>query len=187
MSCAGWPSSSSASTGESDKRQIVERLTEWGVPFIDVGMGIELVDGKLGGILRVTTVTPGKHAMCRTGISFAEGGDDDYSSNIQIADLNALNAALAVIRWKKHSGFYRDSRRSTTARTPSTVTCFTAGTRMKAEILVSHVFVSTIPDELQEGVIYVSIEFATAAHKCCCGCGRGGRHSAHPDRLEADL
>ena len=28
--------------------------------------------------------------------------------DIQIADLNALNAALAVIRWKKIRGFYRD-------------------------------------------------------------------------------
>jgi hypothetical protein len=90
------------------KQQIVEPLIEWDVPFIDVGMGIELVDGQLGGILRVTTVTPGKRDHVPTRISFAEGGDDDYSSNIQIADLNSLNAALAVIRWKKHFGFYRD-------------------------------------------------------------------------------
>ena len=34
--------------------------------------------------------------------------DDAYSSNIQIAELNALNAALAVIKWKKHLGFYLD-------------------------------------------------------------------------------
>ncbi|MGB7493085.1 MAG: hypothetical protein WBW05_01660, partial [Candidatus Acidiferrum sp.] len=37
-----------------------------------------------------------------------EPGDDDYNRNIQIADLNALNAALAVIKWKKLFGFYRD-------------------------------------------------------------------------------
>ena len=34
--------------------------------------------------------------------------DNDYAHNIQIADLNALNAALAVIRWKKLCGFYTD-------------------------------------------------------------------------------
>jgi hypothetical protein len=34
--------------------------------------------------------------------------DDDYDGNIQIADLNALNAALAVLKWKKMSGFYAD-------------------------------------------------------------------------------
>jgi hypothetical protein len=33
---------------------------------------------------------------------------DDYEANIQIADLNALNAALAVIKWKKLYGFYAD-------------------------------------------------------------------------------
>ena len=30
------------------------------------------------------------------------------SSNIQVADLNALNAVMAVIKWKKIRGFYRD-------------------------------------------------------------------------------
>ena len=34
--------------------------------------------------------------------------NDDYDSNIQVADLNALNAALAVIKWKKLCGFYLD-------------------------------------------------------------------------------
>ena len=34
--------------------------------------------------------------------------DNDYSRNIQIAELNALNAALAVIKWKKFLGFYVD-------------------------------------------------------------------------------
>ena len=30
------------------------------------------------------------------------------SSNIQVADLNSLNADLAVIKWKKFRGYYRD-------------------------------------------------------------------------------
>lgn len=34
--------------------------------------------------------------------------DDDYDKNIQIAEINALNAALAVIKWKKLFGFYHD-------------------------------------------------------------------------------
>ena len=34
--------------------------------------------------------------------------DDAYSNNIQIADMNALNATLAVIKWKKMCGFYAD-------------------------------------------------------------------------------
>jgi hypothetical protein len=37
--------------------------------------------------------------------------ENDYSHNIQIAELNALNAALAVIKWKKLCGFYQDLER----------------------------------------------------------------------------
>ncbi len=36
---------------------------------------------------------------------------------------------------------------------------------------VTHEFVEKIPQSLQEGKIYVSIPYATAVHKCCCGCG----------------
>lgn len=32
-----------------------------------------------------------------------------YRNSVQIADLNALNAALAVVRWKKACGFYADN------------------------------------------------------------------------------
>lgn len=34
-----------------------------------------------------------------------------------------------------------------------------------------HLFTSVIPDKLEPGVLYVSMEYATAAHSCCCGCG----------------
>lgn len=37
---------------------------------------------------------------------------------------------------------------------------------------LSHKFVEFIPDALDEGVLYVSIAYGTAAHRCCCGCGR---------------
>lgn len=92
------------------KRLVIERLEALGVPFVDVGMGIELVDGSLGGILRVTASTPEKRSHVHQGrICFAGDGEDDlYSSNIQVADLNALNAVMAVIKWKKIRGFYRD-------------------------------------------------------------------------------
>ena len=93
-----------------EKQALVQKLEALGLPFIDVGMGLELVDGSLGGILRVTTSTPQKRDHIHGGrISFAGGGERDiYASNIQVADLNALNAVLAVIKWKKLSGFYRD-------------------------------------------------------------------------------
>jgi len=36
---------------------------------------------------------------------------------------------------------------------------------------LAHQFVEYIPDDVDDGTIYVSIPFATAVHKCCCGCG----------------
>jgi hypothetical protein len=91
------------------KKLIVEKLEEFNIPFTDVGMGIELTENALGGIVRVTTSTAQKRDHLRSRVSFEDtAGDDDYNRNIQIADLNALNAALAVIKWKKLFGFYRD-------------------------------------------------------------------------------
>ncbi|MBY3081839.1 MULTISPECIES: DUF6527 family protein [Rhizobium] len=37
--------------------------------------------------------------------------------------------------------------------------------------LLEHRFVEHIPERLQPGVLYVSTEYATSAHSCCCGCG----------------
>lgn len=91
------------------KRLAVQKLEDLGMPFIDVGMGLELVNGSLGGILRVTASTPDKREHVRERISFEGGGAENvYVSNIQVADLNMLNAALAAIKWKKLRGFYRD-------------------------------------------------------------------------------
>jgi hypothetical protein len=32
-------------------------------------------------------------------------------------------------------------------------------------------FVKYIPEILEDGILYVSLEFETAIHNCCCGCG----------------
>jgi hypothetical protein len=96
------------------KRLIVSKLEEFGVPFIDVGLSVDKNEGALGGIVCVTTSTPNQRAHVHENgrIDFTEPRPDDgYDDNIQIADLNALNAILAVIKWKKLCGFYRDSRR----------------------------------------------------------------------------
>lgn len=37
---------------------------------------------------------------------------------------------------------------------------------------ISHSFVKSAPDKLEQGVLYVSMEYASAVHLCCCGCGR---------------
>jgi len=35
----------------------------------------------------------------------------------------------------------------------------------------THKFVKAFPDKLDDGILYVSVEFGTAAHLCLCGCG----------------
>jgi hypothetical protein len=59
-------------------------------------------------MVRTTTSTPKMRAHVKSRVSLADDDDDEYSSNIQIAELNSLNAANAVIKWKKHLGFYHD-------------------------------------------------------------------------------
>lgn len=93
------------------KHVIMNELEQGGVPFIDVGMGIEKADDGLIGVLRVTTSTPKKrdHVRENQRVSFASAArPNEYSRNIQVADLNALNAVLAVVKWKKLCGFYVD-------------------------------------------------------------------------------
>lgn len=36
---------------------------------------------------------------------------------------------------------------------------------------LEHRFVRNAPRELEPGVLYISMEYATAVHSCCCGCG----------------
>jgi hypothetical protein len=90
------------------RQLIAEKLCEWAVSFIDVGLGAEERDGSIGALIRVTTSTPEKHDHLGNRLPYGSTAEDDYRRNIQVADLNMLNAALAVMRWKKLVGFYED-------------------------------------------------------------------------------
>lgn len=98
-----------ASDDAAGKPVIMDWLESHDVPFIDVGMGIEEIDGRLTGLLRVSTSLPGRRAQARQRIPVPAPERDDYGRNIQTADLNALNAVLAVGRWKRHIGIYADA------------------------------------------------------------------------------
>lgn len=99
---------------------LLPALQERGVAFVDVGMGVERTDDRLTGILRTSMSTDDGRCyephmrrirkMNGNGHADRNGRVDprEYERNIQIVELNALNAALAVIRWKKHRGFYAD-------------------------------------------------------------------------------
>ena len=47
--------------------------------------------------------------------------------------------------------------------------------------VLTHEFVHFIPEDLAEGVLYVSIPFVTAMHLCCCGCGNEVVTPLNPD------
>jgi hypothetical protein len=38
-------------------------------------------------------------------------------------------------------------------------------------LAVEHEFVELMPAEIRDGVVYVSIPYATVIHRCLCGCG----------------
>lgn len=92
------------------RRAVIDYLIAKGIPFIDVGLGVNIAEGTLVGQVRVTSGTPAKNDHIPTRVSGEENPDNEYNTNIQIADLNALNACLAVIKWKKLSGFYQDMK-----------------------------------------------------------------------------
>lgn len=92
----------------SARAEIFDLLTEMKIPFIDVGMGLNRKQGALSGMLRVTYFSADDAERVRQMglVELADQPDDLYRANIQIAELNAMNACLAVIRYKQLRGFY---------------------------------------------------------------------------------
>jgi molybdopterin/thiamine biosynthesis adenylyltransferase len=89
------------------KSSIFSHLKARNIPFIDVGMGVTLDDGKLSGQIRTTTGAPGFYSHLDDFVPMTSNPEaNDYNTNIQIVELNVLNASLAVLRWKKLLGFY---------------------------------------------------------------------------------
>jgi hypothetical protein len=99
------------------RRLIVDHFLARGIPFIDCGLGMLVNDQQqaIFGTVRATLVTLERADTAMNYLSFAddEPGDDVYASNIQVAELNAMNACMAVMRFKKHIGFYVDLRGDT--------------------------------------------------------------------------
>ncbi|KRA31118.1 MULTISPECIES: ThiF family adenylyltransferase [unclassified Nocardioides] len=94
-----------------DKRAIIEALTARGVPFIDTGVGMAKDPGGINGLIRITFSSPGHsdHIERDQVISYFAGEDAEYDTNLQVAELNALAAVHAVIRYKKYLAFYADT------------------------------------------------------------------------------
>jgi hypothetical protein len=94
----------------SARAAIFDILLSKRIPFIDVGMGLDRKRGPLGGMLRVTYYSAESGPAVREkGLAeMADAPDDEYKTNIQIAELNAINAGLAVLKYKQVRGFYTD-------------------------------------------------------------------------------
>nr|WP_315394802.1 ThiF family adenylyltransferase [uncultured Sphingobacterium sp.] len=90
------------------RKKITDYLVDAGISFSDVGLGVNVVDNKLIGAIRVTSATRDKNDHLPLRIFAEDSDNNEYSTNIQIAELNALNGILAVLKWKKISGIYVD-------------------------------------------------------------------------------
>jgi hypothetical protein len=91
-----------AAADAEDKAVILGWLRDKGIPTIEVGMGIRDEDGRLSGLLAVVNHFAGDAASTTSSV----GKANEYDRNIQTADLNGLNAILAVIEWKKYLEYY---------------------------------------------------------------------------------
>lgn len=96
----------------SSRAGIFDLLVAEGIPFIDVGMGLFRQKGELAGTLNGlvrTTYYPADKSqkVCAKELApLIDPQDDIYRTVIQISELNALNACLAIIRFKQLRGFY---------------------------------------------------------------------------------
>ena len=98
----------------SSRAGIFDVLIARAIPFIDVGMGLNRKHGLLDGMMRATYFSAEDAASMRERglVELADTEDGLYRSNIQIGELNALNACLALIRYKQLRGFYLDTEQA---------------------------------------------------------------------------
>lgn len=88
-------------------------ISDWlvanGIPFIDVGIGVEKVPElhSLTSRARYTFVQPSTAELAGT-LPRTDDSEEAVYNNIQLPELNALNAMLAVFRFKQYLGFFAD-------------------------------------------------------------------------------
>lgn len=83
---------------------IVDWLSTKGIPYVDCGMGLNRSTVGLSGFVRITGTD---RKAFETNVNSAylpteNAKDDEYRKQPQITELNALNAIMAVIRFKQH-------------------------------------------------------------------------------------
>lgn len=90
------------------RRLIVDWLSANGIPFVDCGMGLNRSTVGLSGFVRITGIDrkafDDNVGTVRLPVEKAK--EDEYRKQAQITELNALNATMAVIRFKQHFGLF---------------------------------------------------------------------------------
>ena len=94
------------------RAEILDLLLGNNIPFIDVGIGLRRKDGVLSGMMRTTyfPAEQGQKVRDKEWVNEQKDPENLYKTNIQICELNALNASLAVIRYKQLRGFYFEEK-----------------------------------------------------------------------------
>ena len=90
--------------------EVYEGLQEVGIPFVDSGISLGIQEGKLVGSV-TTSYTPEGGNAWRSSVPNArlKGGGNVYR-NTQLAEVNALAAAMAIGEWRRRTGQYGDER-----------------------------------------------------------------------------
>lgn len=91
------------------RKEIFDILISMKIPFIDVGLGVtRSLDASLKGMVRATYFPEEKSTAVREKKCVNESEDPNnlYKTNIQISELNAFNACIAVLKYKQLKGFY---------------------------------------------------------------------------------
>jgi len=103
-----------AMEGGATKLAIVEALEGMGKPFVNASLGVKKPGNadQLQAIVEMNASTVDDRQTLRRTVDFGELDPEDvYQENIQVAELNALNATMAVLWWKKWSGVYVSSKK----------------------------------------------------------------------------
>lgn len=94
----------------SARLEIARLLQRLAIPFIDVGIGMDRGSSGLHAMARMTLVRPDcLRAQLEKGIlPTIDAAENEYDQNIQTPEMNAINACLAVIKFKQELEFYDD-------------------------------------------------------------------------------
>ena len=93
------------------KKLIFNFLEDSDISFTDCGIGVINKENSLLASIRTNCSVSGfRDHIWKDKISFEDDDDKDniYSSNIQLCELNVMNACLAVMKWKQVYGVYHD-------------------------------------------------------------------------------